>query len=87
MPKLQNLTIGGVITFTGATLQHSKLLTAESIESVVSALSDSATGNKITFSTAAKTTYYNAHLNEYADADAAWDALCDTKPNWTISLV
>lgn len=86
MPKLENLTIGGTITFSGATFQHSKLLTAKSIESAVSALSDGATGNKITFSTAAKTTYYNAHSSEYEDADEAWDALCDTKPNWTIAL-
>lgn len=86
MPKLENLTIGGTITFSGATFQHSKLLTAKSIESAVSALSDGATGNKITFSTAAKTTYYNAHSGEYANADEAWNALCDTKPNWTIAL-
>lgn len=86
LPKLENLTVGGVIKFT-ATLQHSKLLTAKSIGSVVSALSDSTTGNKITFSTAAKTTYFNAHSSEYASADEAWNALCATKSNWTISLV
>ena len=83
---LQNITLDGVLG-RDISFQWSPLLTVKSIESIVSALSDTENGRTITFNKAAKTTYYNAHLTEYADADEAWDALCDTKPNWTISLV
>ena len=83
---LKNITFEGAI-LNAVSFRWSPLLTANSIESIVPALSVDATGQTITFNTAAKETYYNAHSSEYADADEAWDALCDTKPNWTISLV
>lgn len=83
---LENITIEGVIPYT-LKFHSSPLLTAKSVESIVSALSDTASGQTMVFKTAVKQTYYNAHSTEYADADEAWDALCDTKPNWTISLV
>ncbi len=82
---LENITIDGVIPYT-LKFHSSPLLTAKSVESIVSALSDTASGQTMTFKTAVKQTYFNAHSSEYANADEAWDALCDTKPNWTISL-
>lgn len=84
--NLRNITFGGVLG-RNISFQWSPLLAVESIENIVSVLSDTENGQTITFNVAAKTTYYNAHSSEYADADEAWDALCDTKPNWTISLV
>ena len=53
-------------------------LTADSMRSVVSALSDTATGRAATFNKAAK---------EAAFTDEEWAALIATKQNWTISLV
>lgn len=85
LPKLENLTIGGGILFS-FTLQHSKLLTAKSVENVVCALSDNTTGKSATFNTTVKQTYYNAYSHEYADAETAWAALCNIKSNWTIVL-
>jgi hypothetical protein len=82
---LENITIEGVIPYT-LKFHSSPLLTAKSVESIVSALSDTSSGQTMAFKTTVKQTYFNAHSTEYADADEAWDALCDTKPNWTISL-
>ena len=64
----------------------SDLLTVKSIESIFNALSSAASGKTVTFASANKTTYYNAHSTEYTDADTAWRALCDTKPNWEIVI-
>ena len=74
---LVNLTIGGTIAATGIDLHWSTLLSRESIESVIGALSDTTTGMAITFSQAAV---------DAAFTDAEWSALEATKPNWTISL-
>ncbi|MBE7032002.1 MAG: hypothetical protein E7401_03460 [Ruminococcaceae bacterium] len=83
---LKNITFVGTIN-SSVSFQWSPLLTTESIENIISVLSDNASGQVLTFNKAIKQTYYNAHSSEYANADEAWDALCDTKPNWTISLV
>lgn len=83
---LQNIKIEGAIGST-ISFQWCSLLTSASIESIVRALYDNATGQTLTFHSDVKTTYYNAHSEEYADADTAWKALCDTKSNWTISLI
>ena len=84
--NLQNITFEGKIGTTEDFSSCAKL-TAKSIESIVSALSGTVSGQTLTFNTAVKATYYNAHSSKYANADKAWDALCDTKSNWTISLV
>ncbi len=83
---LENITIEGIVPYT-LNFKWSPLLTSASIENIVSVLSDTSSGQTLTFNSAVKKTYYNAHSSEYADADEAWDALCGTKPNWTISLV
>ncbi len=84
--SLKNITFEGVLS-SSVSFQWSPLLTNESIENIISVLSDSSSGQTITYNTAAKTTYYNAHSAEYTDADTAWNALCATKSNWSISLV
>lgn len=53
-------------------------LTKASIESIVNALSSASTGKTVTFKKTAK---------EKAFTTDEWDALINTKPNWTFSLV
>ncbi|MBE6965534.1 MAG: hypothetical protein E7441_05815 [Ruminococcaceae bacterium] len=53
-------------------------LSKESITSIVNALSDSATGQTITFKKSAK---------EAAFTDTEWTELIATKPNWTLALL
>lgn len=60
------------------TFPDSTLLSKESIENIVSCLSDTTTGKTVTFHTTAKT-------NAFTDAE--WSALIATKQNWTFSLV
>ena len=73
---LQSVTIEGII---GASLNLKwSPLKKESIESVINALSDAATGKTVTLNKSAK---------EAAFTNEEWSALVVTKPNWTISLV
>ena len=83
---LENITLTGVI-LNSVSFQWSPLLTIESIENIISVLSDDVTGQTLTLNKAAKTAYYNAHSTEYANADEAWNALVSTRPNWRITLV
>lgn len=53
-------------------------LSKESIESVINALSSSASGKTLTL---------NIHAKDSAFSDSEWDALISAKSNWTISLV
>lgn len=77
---LQNITIEGVIGNT-LDMRYCEKLTRDSIESVIGALSDSTTDKSITLSEAAITSAYGSTDSGH------WLVLCDTKPNWTISLV
>lgn len=83
---LKEIRFEGNIGSNGLDFRWSNLLSSESIESIIAALSDDTSDLAITLPTAAKTTYYTAHESEYADEDAAWNTLIATKPNWTISL-
>ncbi len=78
--------IEGVIP-NSVSFKWSSELTAKTIKNIVSALSNNATGQTLTFNATAKATYYSAHPDEYADAETAWAALVATKPNWTIALL
>lgn len=82
---LENIEIEGVIP-NSVSFQWCSKLTSKSIENIISVLSDTSTGQTVTFNTAVKTTYFNAHSTEYTDAETAWIALKATKPNWTIAL-
>lgn len=73
--KLENVTFEGLI---GQNLSiASSKLSKDSITNIVSCLSDTASGKTLTLS---KTAVNNAFT------DAEWNALADTKKNWTISL-
>jgi hypothetical protein len=73
--QLKNIAFDGVI---GQTVDiHWSPLTADSMRSIITHLSDAASGKTLTLSTTAKT-------NAFTDAE--WATLIATKSNWTISL-
>ena len=74
--KLEHIRIEGVI-HRSTSLRWSPLLSKASMESMINALSDTAEGQTITFSQAAKN-------NAFTDSE--WAELIGTKPNWTFSL-
>lgn len=75
---LEDITIDGVIGQNGLDLHWSTKLTADSIRSLINALSAETTGLTVTLSQAAR---------EAAFTDEEWAALIATKTNWTISLI
>lgn len=75
---LVEIKITGVIGQNGVNFQWSKSLSKASITSIVNALSSTTSGLTITLS---KTAVDNAFTTE------EWDALINTKTNWTISLI
>ena len=75
---LENLIIIGVIAQNGVNLQWSTKLSRDSITSIINALSTTTSGLTVTLS---KTAVNNAFTTD------EWNALIDTKKNWTISLV
>ncbi len=75
--KLVNVTMGGTIG-QDISLSPCIKLSKASIESVINALSATATGKTATFSKTAKEAAFTAD---------EWETLIATKPNWTISLV
>ena len=50
-------------------------------------LDDEVSDKKVQLASECKTTYYNAHSDEYSDVNTAWESLISTKPNWTVSLI
>lgn len=74
--KLEHIRIEGVI-HRSTSLRWSPLLSKASMESMINALSDTAEGQTITFSQAAKN-------NAFTDSE--WAELIGMKPNWTFSL-
>lgn len=77
---LENITLDGVITMSISFAQSAKL-TRVSIESIITHLSDTATGQTLTLS---KTAVTNAFGGTTVDE---WTSLVNGKSNWTISLV
>lgn len=59
--------------------KQSTKLSADSLESIVTHLSDTVTGKTVTFPTTAESTYNTKH------GDGAWAALLATKQNWSIA--
>lgn len=84
--SLKNIVIEGVI---GSNISFRwSPLTKASIESVMAALSDTASGCSVAFSKAAvNTAFETAEGLEDGSASDAWQALVATKDNWTVSLV
>ena len=84
--SLKNITFEGVIG-TSIDFQWSPL-TAASIESVITHLSDTATGKTATFNlSAVNTAFETAEGLADGSSSQVWLDLVATKPNWTISLV
>jgi hypothetical protein len=75
--SLRDLTFTGTINVSGINLYWCKLLTKDSIVSLVNALSSTATGQSVTVS---QTAVNNAFTTD------EWNALKATKSNWTIEL-
>jgi hypothetical protein len=62
-------------------------LSKDSIISIMSALSDTATGMKVTFSQLAVDIAFQTNEGDGdGSTSVEWENLCATKPNWTIAL-
>lgn len=84
---LKNIVIGSVFD-KSVSVKDSKKLTRASIESIVGALSDTASGQTLTLAEAAVAKAFE--VSEGANdgiASGDWDTLVNTKTNWTITLV
>ena len=80
-PNLKNITIEGTIGQNGITFKDCPLLTATSLNSIIGALSHTATGVSITFNPANVTTYDAVY------GAGAWDYELDSNyPNWTVGF-
>lgn len=78
---LENLTIVGTIGANGFDVHWSTLLSADSLDSIINALSTTATGVSITLPAydTVKATYDAVY------GEGAWDAIVAEKSNWTIA--
>lgn len=77
--NLKNIIIEGVIGNNGIDLRESTLLSGDSIESFINALSTETSGLAITFS---RTSVNNATFS----SGKTWNELVSSRSNWTISL-
>lgn len=75
---LKNIVIEGIIGQNGFNISWSKLLTKESITSIINALSSITAGLTVTISLTAVNTAFSSE---------EWETLAATKSNWTISLI
>ena len=85
---MESVTFEGVIG-NNISFANSPALNKESIVSVIRALSDSASGQSVTFSLeAVDNAFYDADGEGAVGSESlAWQLLIDTKPNWTVTLV
>jgi hypothetical protein len=84
---LTELIISGIIGNNGVNLQWSKSLTADSLKSIINALSTTTTGLTITLPTTAQSKY-DEKYGEGAWLDFAGDGTTahpGIRPNWTIA--
>jgi hypothetical protein len=79
---LEHLIIEGTIGQNGFNVQHSTKLTADSLKSIIDALSTTTTGLTITLPTTAEANY---NANPPENAPATWAELVATRSNWTIA--
>jgi hypothetical protein len=77
--ELQNLTIDGIIGQNGFDIHWSTKLSAESLASIINALSTTTTGLTITLPTTAQANY------EAVYGSGSWNVLTATRSNWTIA--
>ena len=84
--ELTHIIFDGTIGSSGLDLHWSTKLDRESIESIINALSPDTTGLSVTLSYDAVAQWWGSG-DAYNDISADFYALCDTKPNWTITLL
>lgn len=85
---LKNITFEGVIGQNGCNISFSKVLSKESITSVVNALSSTTTNLTVTISlTAVNNAFATAEGLADGSTSQEWLDLAATKSNWTISLI
>lgn len=80
--KIENITVEGTIGQNGFDIHWSTNLTADSLKSIVNALSTTTTGLTITLPTTAEANY---NANPPENAPATWAELVTTRNNWTIA--
>jgi hypothetical protein len=86
--SIENLKITGVIGQNGFNVQHAAMLSRASIESIINALSSTATGLTVTLSkTAVNKAFATSEGANDGATSAEWLTLIGTRSNWTISLV
>lgn len=83
---LQELRIDGVIGQNGLDLRWSRMLSRESILSVVQALSDTTNGLSVTFSAEAVDREFNED-GLPGSHTSAWNNVLESKSNWNIQLI
>lgn len=76
---LVNLTIEGVIAKGTPDFRHSTMLSADSLKSIINALSTTTTGLTITLPTTAQSNYEKVY------GSGSWATLTATRSNWTIA--
>ena len=85
--RLTHIIFDGVLAVTGVSLNRSVLLDKESIVSLVNILSTTTSGLTVTLSlTAVNKAFETSENANDGSTSAEWQALVNTKPNWTISV-
>lgn len=84
---LAEVRFAGTLSF-GLDMKWSTKLSKASIESIVAALSDTATGQTLTLSKTAVNAAFETDTDANDGVDSyEWYALKETKPNWTVTTV
>ena len=84
---LEELILSGKLGRSGLDLKWSKKLSKESIESVINVLSTTASGQNVILSqTAVDKAFETSEGANDGSTSAEWEALANTKMNWTITL-
>ncbi len=76
---LEEMNLSGVIDINGFDIHWSTKLSADSLASIVNALSADTTGLAVTLPTTAQANYDAVY------GEGSWDILVATKPNWSIA--
>lgn len=85
--SLEELILSGTLKRSGLDLKWSKKLSKESIESVINVLSTTASGQNVILSqTAVDRAFETLEGANDGSTSAEWEALANTKMNWTITL-
>lgn len=78
-PNLEEIRIGGTISGSGFDIHYSTMLSADSLKSIINALSATTTGLTITLPNTAQSNYEKVY------GSGSWATLTATKSNWSIA--